>query len=317
VWELAENLERWGSPNVAILNETPSRLAQALEGVFDKVLLDAPCSGEGMFRKSDSARMDWSLQHIESCALRQSAILDEAARLVRPGGRLAYSTCTFAPEENEAVIARFLQAHPQFSLEKTPLLPGASPGRPEWVQAELPSLEQTLRFWPHHGAGEGHFIALLQRAGDASPRMQPIHKSGNTASGEARRLFRRFGQESLELEFDESCLSQRGSYLYWIHSRLPAMGSLKTIHPGLWLGVIKTGRFEPAHALAMALSRGQAKRQASLQPDEVRAYLRGEVLSDAGDDGWTLVTVDGFSLGWAKRVRGMLKNYYPKGLRHP
>ena len=127
VWELAENLERWGTHNTIITNESPPRLAERLSGFFDKILVDAPCSGEGMFRKSEAARRDWSLEHTLHCAQRQLAILDSAAQMLKPGGLLAYSTCTFNPLENEATVARFLKSHPDFEILPSPPLYGLFP----------------------------------------------------------------------------------------------------------------------------------------------------------------------------------------------
>ena len=184
-WELAGNLERWGATNVAITNETPERLAERFEGFFDRVLVDAPCSGEGMMRKGEAARVEWAPELVRGCALRQNVILEQAARLVRPGGRLVYSTCTFNPEENEGAVARFLAAQPDFTLEEPPQRPGFAAGRPEWltetgiISANLRSsavsafnssvpdvpiaLSLAVRLWPHLAPGEGHFVALLRR----------------------------------------------------------------------------------------------------------------------------------------------------------
>jgi len=314
-WELAENLERWGACHTVLLNETPERLAASFRDYFDKVLLDAPCSGEGMFRKSDVARREWTPQHVLSCAQRQSAILKEAARVVRPGGLLAYSTCTFAPEENEAVIARFLREQPQFELTETPtIIPGGVPGRPDWAQPEEPSLRNAVRLWPHRVMGEGHFIAVLRRKESAElvrhRRWQPPQ-----ISKEAARLLTDFCKSNLQVEFEDSSLAQVGSYLYLIPEGLPDLGSLKQIHTGLWLGVVKKGRFEPSHALAMTLRLESVQQAVPLELDEAAAYMRGEVLHSHGPDAWVLVASRGFPLGWGKLVKGVIKNYYPKGLR--
>jgi NOL1/NOP2/sun family putative RNA methylase len=323
IWELAENLERWGVQKAAILNETPERLAWAFSGIFDKVLLDAPCSGEGMFRKSVIARQEWSPQRVASCALRQSAILRQAARLVRLGGLLAYSTCTFAPEENEAVIAGFLNEHPAFKLVQTKTLPGVTSGRPDWLDFTGPQtiktasrarLKDAIRLWPHYAAGEGHFVALLRRSDDQPPT-RLISKRPHTPPVEALRLFREFCTEHLLVEWQADRLALSGSYLYWIPTGMPALAGLKTIHPGLWLGMIKPGRFEPSHALALALREDQARQIVELDLEAALAYLRGGTLEWNGPDGWVLVTLQGFPLGWGKRVKGIIKNYYPKGLR--
>ena len=323
VWELAENLERWGTKNAVILNESPERLAQAFGDIFNKVLLDAPCSGEGMFRKNVGARREWSPQRVVSCALRQHAILKQAARLVRPGGMLAYSTCTFAPEENEAVIAGFLEDHPAFELDSTRALPGAAPGKPEWVDfpglqmidtADKVSLQSTVRLWPHLTIGEGHFVAILRRSGNTLPT-RFVSEQFQAPSIEALRRFHEFCSEHLIVEWELRRLALVGSYLYWIPPGMPALSGLKAIHPGLWLGTLKPGRFEPSHALALALRRDQARQVVSLDTDGAISYLHGDTLERSGLDGWVLLAQDGFPLGWGKRVKGVIKNYYPKGLR--
>jgi len=323
VWELAENLERWGGQNVAILNETPERLAQAFGDVFDKVLLDAPCSGEGMFRKNEGARQEWSSQRVASCALRQRLILKQAERLVRPGGMLAYATCTFAPEENEAVIAGFIEEHPAFELVSTSRLPGASPGRPEWIDfagsqtvgaAHKVSLQAAVRLWPHLAVGEGHFVALLRRSDSSQPN-RFVSEKPPAPSKEALQRFREFCSEHLHTEWEIKRLAQVGSYFYWTPPGMPELSGVKAIHPGFWLGMLKPGRFEPSHALALALRRDQARQVVSLDLDGALSYLHGDTLERNGPDGWALLALGGFPLGWGKRVKGVIKNYYPKGLR--
>lgn len=320
-WELAENLERWGTRNAAVLNETPKRLADHFGAIFDRMLLDAPCSGEGMFRKSEAARRDWNSALPVSCALRQEAILEEAARLVRPGGRLVYSTCTFSPEENEGVALRFLEAHPEFEPERVPNRPGFSPAHPDWVEPQVePALANSaggamVRLWPHQTVGEGHFIASFRRAEGKAGRLnpQPAVKPGM----EAQRLWRDFAAQNLADNLDENGLHQEGAYLYRLPPGLPQLKGLRAIHPGWWLGIFKKNRFEPAHALALGLKANEAKHTLRLRPEEpeTAAYLRGESISISGENGWNLVTLDGFPLGWGKMVNGVLKNYYPRGLR--
>lgn len=344
-WEVAENLERWGAHNAVIVNESPARLAERLEGFFDRVLVDAPCSGEGMFRKSAAARKEWSPELAQSCAQRQSTILEDAIRMVCPGGILVYSTCTFNPAENEGVIALLLQRHPEVEILSLASFPGSAEGRPDWVEPEIstPELAHTLRLWPHHIQGEGHFIALLRR--NAMPeehfRLQPqpiSHKHARKTASRRQSTFpataiqawKTFAQEFLNIPQVEKLLiekelSQVGSYLYAIpeaaSALLLALEGLHIIHPGWWLGSIHAGqrpRFEPAHALALGLNKEQACLVADLSLDDpaVLAYLRGESLrSSTVPDGWGLVTVDGFPLGWGKSSQNTIKNYYPHGLR--
>ncbi len=170
VWELAENLERWGAVNTTITNETPERLADHFGAYFDKVLLDAPCSGEGMFRKSEAARLAWSPALVESCARRQVALIDQAARLVLPGGCLLYTTCTFSAEENEGVISAFLESHLDFELRDCAMGYDAWSYATQAVSANA-DMRQTVRLWPQRIQGEGHFLALLRRIDGEQPRV--------------------------------------------------------------------------------------------------------------------------------------------------
>ena len=346
VWELAENLERWGVHNAVITNENPHRLADLLEGFFDKILVDAPCSGEGMFRKSEFARRDWSPALTETCSVRQSAILDSAASLLKPGGMMAYSTCTFNALENETTIARFLKRHPAFEILPVQSSPGFSPGRPDWVdpRESLPELDRAIRIWPHLAPGEGHFVALLRRDRSdrpisASKTREKLSKGRVSIRDAGRRSpgsslphllpeFLNFCQQNLPdsglfgpAEIDRLRLA--GTYLYLPPASLPDLAGLRVIHPGWWLGSLLSGkgsasvRFEPSHALAMGLQAEHARRCLDLPVDspQLPAYLRGETLHWDGDDGWVLLVVDGFPLGWGKSVSGLLKNYYPRGLR--
>jgi 16S rRNA C967 or C1407 C5-methylase (RsmB/RsmF family)/NOL1/NOP2/fmu family ribosome biogenesis protein len=321
-WELAGNLERWGARNAVITNETPERLAARLPGFFDRVLVDAPCSGEGMLRKAEAARREWTPDTVRGCALRQDAILEHAAALVRPGGRLVYATCTFNPEENEGALARFLRGHPDFALIELPQHPGFSPGRPEWLADDLHAyrnaVARAVRLWPHLAPGEGHFIAALERAANAPPSPPPKPWRPAKLPRPVEEAYRTFCAAPHPPWGDAAfALALSGAYLYALPAGLPDLTGLRYLHPGWWLGVVKKDRFEPSHALALGLTPQAARRTLDLAADapETAAYLRGEICSSAGDDGWTLVTVDGFPAGWGKRTGGRLKSHYPKGLR--
>ncbi|HSF81527.1 MAG TPA: RsmF rRNA methyltransferase first C-terminal domain-containing protein [Anaerolineales bacterium] len=317
-WELAQNLERWGARNTVITNETPEHLADELEGFFDKVLLDAPCSGEGMFRKSEAARRDWSLEAVQSCALRQGAILEQAGRLVRPGGALVYSTCTFSPEENEGVLAAFLQRRPEFKLVQIDTLSSPAHGRAEWLlaQATTARLDLALRLWPQDGMGEGHFIAKMGKNSAGQLKNTPPRLKRPLAP-QIETYFKDFASQALitpEIRWQPELF---GSYLYQIPAQFPEMGSLRVLHPGWWLGTLKARRFEPSHALALGLRGEQARQVVALNAQEVRlqAYLGGEQIPAGAQDGWALILVDGYPLGWGKCSQGVVKNFYPKGLR--
>ena len=333
VGHLAVNVERWGAGNVVITNETPERLADHFGAFFDRVLVDAPCSGEGMFRKDMGARRDWSPEMVAGCAIRQRNILRVAAKLVRPGGYLLYSTCTFAPEEDEQVIANLLDEFPDYVVAPLPSFPGFMPGRPGWMASNRygKSLEGAVRLFPHRVTGEGHFACLLQRMGstDTETSWEPDWLAApSPAQG---RLWQEFSAEVLRTDFPADRLRVRAERLYFVPEELPGFGSLRVLHPGVWLGTFKKERFEPAHPLALFLPRGAAIKELPLSSSDVgdelgghptgvlrdrpplQAYLRGETIPSDGASGWTLVSVDGWPLGWGKRVQGILKNHYPRG----
>ena len=321
-WDLAENLERWGARNAAVTNEPPERLSERFAGYFDRVLLDAPCSGEGMFRKSEAARREWSPVLVAGCAVRQAAILEHAARLVRLGGRLVYSTCTFAPEEDEEVIARFLERHEEFELIEPVSRPDFSPGRPDWIAEQQGrdaacNVSAAVRLWPHIGPGEGHFVAVLQRRPTIEPVVQPRLWPPARLPRPVEQAYRAFCATHLAGVPAAERLALVGSYLYALPPELPDLSGLRFLHPGWWLGTIKKDRFEPSHALALGLKLGDALRSVCLDADspDLRAYLQGSGFRSPGDGGWLLVAVAGHPLGWGKRVNGTVKSHYPKGLR--
>ncbi len=327
MWDLVENLERCGVTNAIVTNESSEKLVQHFGEYFDRVLLDAPCSGEGMFRKSEVARREWKPGLVESCAVRQSAILEQAARLVKPGGHLAYTTCTFSVEENEGVIAGFLSRHPEFDLEVVQPSLGFQPAMPEWV--DLPSghkINHAIRIWPHLSQGEGHFIALLVKQGssiknngaqDGKYPLKPKSHSNSAYPHSASHILDEFCQANLDLVFDRARLILDGSYIYQLPASSPDLAGLRVIRPGWWLGTITKNRFTPSHSLALGVKTVQVRFNLPLRigNPQLSAYLSGESLSNSGEDGWVLVTVDGYPLGWGKRVQNVIKNFYPHGLR--
>lgn len=311
VGHLAQNVERWGAGNILITNETPERLSDHFGAYFDRVLVDAPCSGEGMFRKDMGARADWSTEMIAGCAVRQKNILRVAVHLVKPGGYLLYSTCTFAPEEDEGVINQVLLENKDFEVVQLQRFPGFTGGKPEWIQAD-PSLRGAVRLFPHQISGEGHFACMLKRKDAAHlDRVKPA-RIGNLPKYLAG-YWQTF-TDSTGVEFPNNRLLLAGERLYYVPEELPDTGHLRIIHPGVWLGTFKKERFEPAHPLALYLKKGQAGNVIDLPVDsrQLSAYLRGESF-EAESTGWTVVTVDGFPIGWGKGVQGTLKNHYPKG----
>lgn len=329
---LVENLERMAATCAVATCERPDRLAARLPGFFDRILVDAPCSGEGMFRKLPEACQEWSPGSPAACALVQKEILSDAVAMLRPGGRLLYSTCTFAPEENEQVLLHLLTRHPEMELVDLPPIPGMAPAVPGWAGgAGEPSLLRAGRLWPHLLKGEGHFLALLQKRADApapprsaSTAPEPAARRGakpppgkEELPREALQAYERFCHQFLTTQPAPGPLRLHGEWLYSPPTGIPDLAGLHVLRAGLQLGEVRKGRFEPAHALALALRPGDARQTHDLPAgsERVLAYLRGEPIPAAGEQGWTLITVDSFPLGWAKASDGLLKNHYPKGLR--
>ena len=292
---LSRNIERMGVSNALVTNEHPQNLARRLPGFFDRVLVDAPCSGEGMFRKEEAAVTDWSPEIVVMCANRQREILRSGACLVRPGGRLVYSTCTFAPEENEETIAAFLQEHPEFYAETVDA---------PWF---TPVGCGQFRLWPHKLLGEGHFVAVLRRQGGSAEEEPSLPGEKLPQEWEA------FAKE-LQISLPEGKALSFGQSLYWAPKQMPDLRGLKVLRPGLALGEVKKGRFEPDHALALWLKTCKNVYDCSADSKAAADYLHGEVLPSSLR-GWCLVTVDGYSIGWGKGDGSVLKNHYPKGLR--
>ncbi len=345
---LSENIERMGISNALVLNETPEKISSLFPEFFDCVVVDAPCSGEGMFRKEEAALREWSLENVEMCAARQKDILREAVKCVAPGGRLIYSTCTFAPAEDEENIAWFLSEYPEFHLAGPP-----------------------LRIWPHKHKGEGHFAAVLIREGcgrtvglyepedkelcrntgrilsekpeirDSKFEKKSEKKNKNDKKGrgknialsrEMRESFEIFAKETLTKKGrdrfeevltyspkDEKIAVLFGDNLYLEPFYFPGKG-VRIERAGLHLGTFAKNRFEPSLALARVLGADDVCSVYEItkdRQDEAYAYLAGEQLYHIPPEckGWTLVTYEGYSLGFGKASNGVLKNHYPKGLR--
>ncbi len=298
---LSSNIERLGVTNALVLNEHPAKLAEKFPRYFDRILVDAPCSGEGMFRKEDAAVTDWSPETVSMCAARQTEILNSASQMLAPGGILVYSTCTFAPEENEGVISHFLHTHKDFSVKMVDA-PWFSHAHPEWIEDPAPGIEHCFRLLPHKLRGEGHFAAVLQRLGEEDANFVPQEKTQPMPTAVKEFL----PMEGSVLTFGET--------LFLAPRELPSLKGLKVLRVGLELGELRKGRFVPAHALALATRDFSRRCEFPADSPEIAAYLRGETLHGP-QKGWTLLTVDGYSLGWVKGADGILKNHYPKGLR--
>ncbi|MCR5402474.1 MAG: RsmF rRNA methyltransferase first C-terminal domain-containing protein [Butyrivibrio sp.] len=348
---LSLNVERLGIGNALVLNEDSGHLAEVFEGYFDRILVDAPCSGEGMFRKNEKAFAEWSGENVEMCAKRQEEILDNAARMLSPGGRIVYSTCTFAPLENETQIYRFLLKHSDFHTCNPELVGGMERGRTGFIdlaacERDLPfepsssdkqrayeEVENSVRLWPHRVKGEGHFLCVLERDGVNMLQSTGYAPGGgiSAAKKEQVRPFLDFEKESLCVTFGSDRESDfRGSFLmfgdqlYFCPPYMPSIKGLKVLRPGLHLGTNKKDRFEPSHALGLFLGKRNVRISCELSSESptVKQYLNGQSLrpgeeqNDLKDKkGWCLMTCDGYSIGWSKLSGGVLKNHYPKGLR--
>lgn len=322
---LSENVERMGIVNALVTNETPDRLAEHFPEYFDRILVDAPCSGEGMFRKNEAACSEWSPENVRLCAGRQDEILDGAARMLRAGGRLVYSTCTFAPAEDEGSISRFLKRHPEFEIENAAKAAGMEGGHPEWIKEENggacaapEGLTRTIRLWPHKLKGEGHYLAVLKKEGGVWEGYRGRGRFGTQKGIEARECaeYLQFQAENLKIALSGIFL-KFGDQLYLAPENTPSLRGLKVLRPGLHLGTMKKNRFEPSHALALALRPQDAVRSLEIAADsaECRAWLNGMTLTADGEKGWYLVAADGYSIGWGKLAGNIMKNHYPKGLR--
>ena len=296
---LSDNIERMGIKNAVATNESPEKLAKKYPEFFDCIILDAPCSGEGMFRKEPQALTEWSAAHSDSCAERQKHIADSAIKMLAPGGRLVYSTCTFSRCENEDVAEYITATYPDIHL----LLIKA-----DGLSKGFDKDGFTARILPHKTRGEGHFIALFEKNGK---RADFPSENGRTIPPKE---YAEFAKNALK-NAPKGEYVAFGDRLYLIPEKLD-IKNIRVLRAGLELGEIRKGRFIPSHALALALTKDDFARTISFdaESDEIRRYMHGEILS-ADIDGWCAVLADGYPLGWAKGSGGILKNHYPKHLR--
>lgn len=314
---LSQNIERMGIKNAIVTNEDSFVLASHFPGFFNAIQVDAPCSGEGMFRKLPEAIEQWSMENVAICAARQKEILDNAAVMLKPGGVIVYSTCTFSKEENEDVIEYFLERYPDFTLE------------------------EMERFWPHKVDGEGHFVAKLVRRGCVDTDLKADRKTQKNKNSKNRKnetkpaltkenmkLLSEFLDETISEDMaawiKNSRLVMFGEQLYRLPDMEVDIKGLKVQRAGLHIGEFKKQRFEPSHSLALALKISEAKNVVKLTWDDPQTtgFFNGQsvMLSDEQTaeckKGWALVCVDGYTAGWGKVNGTQVKNHYPKGLRN-
>lgn len=311
---LLKNIELMGVKNAYVVSELPEHFVERFAGYFDKILIDAPCSGEGMFRKEPSMVKGWEEHGVEFFHKLQKGIIDSAVKLLKPGGKILYSTCTFSPEEDEGSMKYLLENYPEFTIEKIPnLWHEFSGGHPEWVDGP-DILSNTIRLWPHKLKGEGHFISLLKKNGETEVITMPAKKSKFQLPEECIEFF---GLLSMEITW-EQCMRVKDK-LFLVPDKNADMKGLRVLRSGLYLGDIKKNRFEPSQSLAMALKKEEFAQVMDFSVEDIRVkkYLKGETIEveDSKAKGWYLICVDGYPLGWAKAAKGRLKNKYHSGWR--
>lgn len=320
---LKSNLERMGVANAVVLNEDTDRIAAALPEFFDRVLVDAPCSGEGMFRKESVAVTQYDQPLLDRCAALGAEILENAAAMLAPGGILVYSTCTFAPGEDEGQIAAFLARHPEFILCDLSGCGFGQPGEANRTGDYPLQAEYCRRIWPCDG-GEGHFMAKLQKAADAPAVELPRGKNGKGKGGKTPRVdakalqaWQSFAKELFPTLAGQPIAVVGDGFLLEPPALLPA-AKLHVLRAGVPAGRAAKGRFEPAHALFMAYGAQCTNcEELTLADPRTAAWLRGEEIeAQTAQNGWCAVLVDGFPLGGGKASGGRIKNHYPKALRN-
>lgn len=299
---LAENIQRMGIKNAIVTNESPEKLAEKYTDFFDKIIVDAPCSGEGMFKKEPQAITEWSVEHTISCGQRQKNILASAFKMLKGDGYLVYSTCTFAPCENEEIVLWVLENYSE--VELVPICAdGVSDGRASWANCQL-DFSGTKRIFPHKSKGEGHFTALFHKKDGFASAHIGTHKC------DGEKIYREFEKTALNSHLEGNFVAF-GDKLYLMPYNLD-IDKIKIVTPGLFLGTLKKDRFEPSHALCLALEKDDFK--SAIEVSECYKFFTGEtIFSDK--KGWTAVLYNGYPVGWGKASNGVLKNHFPKYLR--
>ncbi len=314
---LSENIERCGIANTLVLNETSASLSERFAGFFDAIIADAPCSGEGMFRKDPEAVKQWSAENVETCVERQKEILENAYIMLKPGGALVYSTCTFERSENEDRVLELINIHPDMRVanidEFKKSVPGSSDG--------LEGCAEAMRMWPMHFKGEGQFAVLLIKDGEGE-RSIPFGGYESASALKLKKPLEEFLKNTLKGDTASMILDCKdrfrlfGDNLYIMPADTPSLSGLKVLRCGLHLGSFKKDRFEPSHAFALFLGEGDVINSVRVNETDAENYVKGMTLEGEGN-GWCLVSLGGYSLGWGKASGGRIKNHYPKGLRVP
>lgn len=292
---LLRNIEGFGIKNSLVISENPKNLAERLPGYFDKILIDAPCSGEGMFHKKPSMTESWERTGPEVYSEIQREIICYGAKMLKPGGMMVFSTCTFSPLEDEGTIAYFLEKHPEFTLEKE------------------------IHLWPHEVKGEGHYVTLLRKADGEDTRLKMPYAPAQKKSKDIQVFYDFLKDAGITYVFDEKRLEISGDHVYYLPKDMIETAGLRVLRCGWYLGNIKKNRFEPSGAFAVGLSAKDCRNVINIPYTDTNAvkYLKCETLEvdDTLKNGWYLVCVSGYPLGWGKLSRGILKNKYPAGWR--
>ncbi len=339
---LLKNLELFGIGNVLVTSEEPGKLTEYFPEYFDKILIDAPCSGEGMFRKERRMVKAWEEHGPQFFSKLQRSILTQAADMLRPGGMLLYSTCTFDPLENERAVEYLLTCHPEFKICDMKGYAGFSKGMPRFTESGSPAFEKTVRIFPHRMRGEGHYLALLKKGGcfawdgeksDQNPDVEFDRNDGRAGKGKAGTGLSYMGRkgvpeelaaflEGVSWNMDERQVKIYDGRAYCMPKDLPDLKGIRFLRSGLLLGEIKKNRFEPSQALAMCLKKEEYAHVLDFPLRDERAvrYLKGETLNvedmtSPTEKGWYLVCVDGYPLGFGKLAGQVLKNKYLPGWR--
>lgn len=303
---LLKNIELFGAKNAWVCSEDTKDLAKKFKETFDKILVDAPCSGEGMFRKEPDLIKSWIQKDDTYYPPIQKEILENAIEMLKPQGMLLYSTCTFSKKENEEVIQYILETHPEMELVNIEKIDGFAPGIP---------YQECVRLYPFKIQGEGHFTALLKKNGEARP-IKSIQKKSKKLPEEVL-TFLKLVDMDLEGTFEI-----KQDKVLWNQTLLPDQKKFRLLRSGLYLGDLKKNRFEPSQALALALTKKQFKQTIDLDSNDPRVlkYLKGETIDvkdiDISTKGWVLVLVDSYPLGFGKIDQGIIKNKYAKGWRY-
>jgi 16S rRNA C967 or C1407 C5-methylase (RsmB/RsmF family)/NOL1/NOP2/fmu family ribosome biogenesis protein len=317
---LHENVDRWGAANVVTSRLPVGALAESLEQPLDAVVLDAPCTGEALFRRDPKLVREWSVDAVRGAARRQAQLLSQAAGLVRAGGLLVYSTCSFQLEENEENVAGFLSGHPGWLLEDAVVVEGARRGH----RVGTCATELTARLWPHDGPGEGQFAAKLRRVDvprvptREAGRQRAKRRPDRPGTSSVKRLWHEFAQATMpEFVVEDDRLAVRGQHVFLVPERPPGISENALARPGMPLGTARPGRFEPAPALATHVEPHLVRNHVCWSADDprLRRYLRGETVPSSGPDGWILVGYERWGLGWGRRTGGVIKNFFPRRLR--